>query len=156
MSTVHLAFSPDPAYVRTVRLVAAAAARRAGVIDELLDEVRLAVGEACTRAVALHRRHALSEPIDISMSDGGKFTVRVVDRGPAASAMNEPGETTGAIMAQVRAETGRVPVDEDAIMAGVGLALLMGLVQDLEVTNATDGRGTEVRMSWPISRRAPR
>jgi anti-sigma regulatory factor (Ser/Thr protein kinase) len=156
MSTVHLTFSPDPAYVRTVRLVAAAAARRAGVTDELLDEVRLAVGEACTRAVALHRRHGLPDPIDISMTDGGGFTVRVVDRGPAAAAMNEPGETTGAIMAQVRAETGRVPVDEDAIMAGVGIALLRGLVSDLVVATASGGRGTEVRMYWPIHRRQAR
>jgi anti-sigma regulatory factor (Ser/Thr protein kinase) len=154
MATVHLTFPPDPAYVRTVRLVAAAEARRAGVSDELVDEVRLAVGEACTRAVALHRRHGLSEAIDIAMTDGGRFTVRVLDRGPAASAMNEPGETTGAIMAQVRAETGRMPVDEDAIMANVGLALLTGLVNDLEVVAAVDGRGTEVRMSWPISRRS--
>jgi anti-sigma regulatory factor (Ser/Thr protein kinase) len=156
MSTVHLTFSPDPAYVRTVRLVAAAAARRAGITDEVLDEVRLAVGEACTRAVALHRRHGLSEPIDISMSDGGTFTVRVVDRGPAAAAMNEPGEETGAIMAQVRAETGRVYVDEDAIMAGVGLALLRGLVADLVVATVSGGQGTEVRMSWPIQKRPAR
>ena len=156
MSTVHLAFSPDPAYVRTVRLVAAAVARRAGVSDELLDEVRLAVGEACTRAVALHRRHRLTDPIDVSMSDGGRFVVRVVDRGPVAAAMNEPGETTGAIIAQVRAETGRVPVDEDAIIAEVGLALLTGLVTDLTVAATLEGLGTEVRMSWPISRRPAR
>ena len=154
MATVHLTFPPDPAYVRTVRLVAAAEARRAGVSDELLDEVRLAVGEACTRAVALHRRHGLAEPIDMAMTDGGRFTVRVIDRGPAALAMNEPGETTGAIMAQVRAETGRMPVDEDAIMANVGIALLNGLVSDLDVVAAAGGRGTEVRMSWPISRRS--
>jgi anti-sigma regulatory factor (Ser/Thr protein kinase) len=153
MSTVRLAFSPDPAYVRTVRLVAAAVARRAGVSDEVLDEVRLAVGEACTRAVALHRRHRLTEPIDITMSDGGRFVVRVVDRGPASSALSEPGETTGAIMMQVAAETGRMPVDEDMIMAGVGLALLTGLVSDLEVGSVPGGLGTEVRMSWPIARR---
>jgi anti-sigma regulatory factor (Ser/Thr protein kinase) len=154
MATVHLTFPPDPAYVRTVRLVAAAEARRAGVSDELLDEVRLAVGEACTRAVALHRRHGLADPIDMAMTDGGRFTVRVIDRGPAAAAMNEPGETTGAIMAQVRAETGRVLVDEDAIMANVGIALLNGLVSDLDVAAVAGGRGTEVRMSWPISRRS--
>jgi anti-sigma regulatory factor (Ser/Thr protein kinase) len=79
---VHLAFSPDPAYVRTIRLVATAVARRAGVADELLDEVRLAIGEACTRAVAMHRRHGLSDLIDVAMSDGGRFVVRVTDRGP--------------------------------------------------------------------------
>lgn len=155
MSTVHLSFTPDPAYVRTVRLVAAAVARRAGVADELLDEVRLAIGEACTRAVALHRRHELTDLIDVSMSDGGRFTVRVTDRGPITSA-TDPGQTTTDIMAQVAAEAGgRAAAEEDVIMAGVGLALLNGLVSDLGVTAAPDGSGTEVRMSWPVTRRPP-
>jgi anti-sigma regulatory factor (Ser/Thr protein kinase) len=152
MSTVHLAFSPDPAYVRTIRLVAAAVARRAGVADELLDEVRVAIGEACTRAVAMHRRHGLNDLIDVAMSDGGRFVVRVIDRGPADAADVDPGETTGAILAQVSAETGRI-VDEDEVTAGVGLALLTGLVHDLAVTATPDGAGTEVRMSWPVHRR---
>jgi anti-sigma regulatory factor (Ser/Thr protein kinase) len=153
MSTVHLAFSPEPAYVRTIRLVAAAVARRAGVADELLDEVRLAIGEACTRAVAMHRRHGLTDLIDVAMSDGGRFVVRVTDRGPAHLALADPGETTGAIMAQVGAESGRGPVDDDLVTAGVGIALLTGLVQDLSVRATADGSGTEVRMSWPVQRR---
>jgi anti-sigma regulatory factor (Ser/Thr protein kinase) len=153
MSTVHLAFSPDPAYVRTIRLVAAAVARRAGVADDLLDEVRLAIGEACTRAVAMHRRHGLSDLIEVAMSDGGRFVVRVTDRGPAELAQADPGETTGAILAQVGAETGRPPMDDDMVTAGVGIALLTGLVQDLSVTDTPDGSGTEVRMSWPVQRR---
>ena len=153
MATVRLSFSPDPAYVRTVRLVASAVARHAGVPDELLDEVRLAIGEACTRAVALHRRHSRAEPIDVAMSDEGRFTVRVIDRGPAEAAGREPGETTSDIMAQVHAETRRLTVDEDVLTAGVGLALLTGLVSDLAVAATADGTGTEVRMSWPTSRR---
>src|SRR5215831_16968472 len=118
MSTVHLSFSPDPAYVRTIRLVASAVARRAGVADELLDEVRLAIGEACTRAVAMHRRHGLTDLIDVAMSDGGRFVVRVTDRGPADLALADPGETTGAIIAQVGAESGRGPMDDDIVTAG--------------------------------------
>ena len=153
MSTVQLSFTPDPAYVRTVRLVAAAVARRAGVSDELLDEVRLAIGEACTRAVAVHRRHGLGALIDVSMSDGGKFTVQVTDRGPSEAANRQPGETTLAIMAQVAAETGRAGLDEDMLTFGVGLALLNGLVDDLVVDPTPDGTGTQVRMSWPVQRR---
>jgi anti-sigma regulatory factor (Ser/Thr protein kinase) len=133
---------------------AAAVARRAGVADELLDEVRLAIGEACTRAVAIHRRHELADPIDVAMSDGGRFTVRVTDRGPAEIASNEPGEVTSDIMAQVAAETGRSGIDEDMLTFGVGLALLNGLVSDLAVTAAEGGAGTQVRMSWPVQRRA--
>jgi anti-sigma regulatory factor (Ser/Thr protein kinase) len=154
MATVRMSFSPDPAYVRTVRMVAAAVARRAGVADELLDEVRLAIGEACTRAVAVHRRRELTEPIDVAMSDGGRFTVRVTDRGPPEAAGHEPGEVTADILAQVAAETGRAGVDEDVLTFGVGLALLTGLVSDLHVDAAADGIGTEVRMSWPIGRRS--
>jgi len=156
MSTVHVAFSPDPAYVRTVRLVASAVAHRTGISDEVLDEVRLAIGEACTRAVALHRRHGLADLISVAMSDGGRFTVRVTDRGPAESAGKEPGETTSDIMAQVAAESGRPAMDEDVLTAGVGLALLTGLVSDLAVSAASDGIGTEIRMSWPINRRPAR
>src|SRR5262245_28991854 len=146
MSTVHLSFTPDPAYVRTVRLVAAAVARRAGVADELLDELRLAIGEACTRAVAMHRRHGLADLIDVSMTDGPRFTVRVVDRSPGEAAQAEPGETTGDIMAQVAAEAGHLAMDEEALTEGVGLALLRGLVADLAVEPGADGKGTEVRM----------
>ncbi len=153
MSTVHLAFSPDPAYVRTVRLVAAAVARRAGVADELLDEVRLAIGEACTRAVAMHRRHNLTDLVDVAMSDAGPFIVRVTDRGPVEYVNQDPGETTADIMAQVGKAGGRHAVDEDMLTAGVGLALLNGLVSNLVVVAAPGGVGTEVRMSWPVSRR---
>ena len=49
MATVRLAFSPAPEYVRTARLVGVAVARRAGVAEELLEDVRLAIGEACAR-----------------------------------------------------------------------------------------------------------
>ena len=56
-------------------------------------------------------------------------------------------------MAQVAAETGRPGMDEEALTAGVGLALLTGLVSDLNVAAAADGIGTEVRMSWPVGRR---
>lgn len=152
MSVVHVAFTPDPAYVRTVRLVGAAVARRAGVADELLDEVRLAIGEACSRAVALHRRLGLADLIDVTMTDGGRFTVWVTDRGPPESAQ-EPGETTLDLISQMRVATGRSAEDEDVVAAGVGLALLTGLVSDLAVTGTPDGDGTEVRMSWPVQRR---
>ena len=42
------------------------------------------------------------------------------------------------------------PFSEEALAAGVGLALLAGLVDDLEVTAAEDGSGSVVRMSWPV------
>jgi serine/threonine-protein kinase RsbW len=52
MPTVEVSFTALPAHVRTARLIALAVARRAGVDEQLLDEVRLSAstkGQASTR-----------------------------------------------------------------------------------------------------------
>ena len=48
---ITVAIARDPALVRTVRLVAAAVARRTSRDEEFVEEVRLAVGEACALLV---------------------------------------------------------------------------------------------------------
>ena len=83
MATVEVTFTPLPAHVRTARLVATAVARRSGVAEALLDEVRLAVGEACSRAVEAHRRYCPAEPVRIELTDlGERFEVVVSDAAP--------------------------------------------------------------------------
>ena len=57
---VTIAIARDPALVRTVRLVAAAVARRAACEDSLIEEIRLAVGEACARHDRLRGRPRLA------------------------------------------------------------------------------------------------
>ena len=69
MALVELLLSPLPAHVRTARLVVVAAARRAGLDDGLVDELRLALGEACSRAVGLHARHAPDQPVRVTVDD---------------------------------------------------------------------------------------
>ncbi len=87
MATVEVTFTPLPAHVRTARLVATAVARRSGVDEELLDEVRLAVGEACSRAVEAHRRHCPAEPVKLEMTDQDeRFVVVVSDHAPTRPA----------------------------------------------------------------------
>jgi len=49
--TVALRFSPLAEHVRTARLVAVSVARRAGFVEGQLDEIRIAIGEACARAL---------------------------------------------------------------------------------------------------------
>src|SRR5262249_15667061 len=68
MATVEMSFTPLPAHVRTARLVATAVARRSGVDEALLDEVRLAVGEACSRAVEAHQEHCPAEPVRVALT----------------------------------------------------------------------------------------
>ncbi len=55
MPKVELQISALPAHVRTARLVAAALGRRLGLDAVVIDEIKLAVGEACSRAVRVHR-----------------------------------------------------------------------------------------------------
>src|ERR1700749_69424 len=88
MRTVRLAFSPTPAHVRTARLVAVATARNSGVAESALDEIRLAVGEACSRAVGLHVQHKRSELIEVEFTDGNRFEVVVRDPAPADEALH--------------------------------------------------------------------
>jgi anti-sigma regulatory factor (Ser/Thr protein kinase) len=146
MNTVELRFSALPAHVRTARLVAAAVARRSGVDEAILDEVRLAVGEACSRAVDLHRRYCPGEPVLVTLSDGSDaFEVSVTDRAPAEGTV--AGDVMGAFSSVVDLEA-------DALPAGVGLAVISGLVDDFAVdVPAADGvessSGMVVRMRWP-------
>jgi anti-sigma regulatory factor (Ser/Thr protein kinase) len=158
MATVRLSFSPAPAHVRTARLVAVAVARRAGVAEELLEEIRLAIGEACSRAVALHRTQGVEDMVDVKMYDEGRFTVRVVDRAVNGTALNGPPTDPAAFLTESGgtggASNGGEGLTEEAVAARMGLALLAGLVDDLEVATLRDGVGTEVCMSWPLPSRA--
>ncbi|GIF65446.1 anti-sigma regulatory factor [Asanoa ishikariensis] len=144
MATVRLSFSPAPAHVRTARLVGVAVARRAGVAEELLDEVRIAIGEACTRAVALHRQYGLANLVQVEMSDGGNYVVRVIDRAPIEAGLG--------IAVLPPEELANTSLTDEALTVGVGFALLAGLVEDLQVRPVDEGIGTEVRMVWPVAR----
>ena len=138
----ELRFSALPAHVRTARLVAVAMARRAGVEEGALDEVRLAVGEACSRAVALHRAHCPDELVTVELGDSGsRFVVQVIDR--AGDLTDEPAGAGDDVIELVD------PAEPDApaLSPGIGLAVIAGLVEDVEVRPGPDG-GT-VRMSWP-------
>jgi serine/threonine-protein kinase RsbW len=124
MATVELSFTPLPAHVRTARLVAAAVARRSGVDESLLDEVRLAVGEACSRAVEEHRLHCPTEPVRLALTEqAGRFEVEVTDTSMQGA--------------------GAAP----AFPPGFGIAVIAGLADDVQISETS--AGTSIRMSWP-------
>ena len=94
MATVEMSFTPLPVHVRTARLVATAVARRSGVEEALLDEVRLAVGEACSRAVEAHQAQCPDEPVRVELTGAkGRFEVVVTD---AAATGQEDGSSPSA------------------------------------------------------------
>ncbi|MFF4160598.1 ATP-binding protein [Streptomyces sp. NPDC001678] len=160
MATVELLFSALPEHVRTARLVAAAVARRAGVDEAVLDEVRLAVGEACSRAVSLHRSHEIAGPVKVVLTeDEKKFSIEVADDAPhpgvmAATAAAASGSGASAAPAGSPASSASVapatPDDSGADSEDdMGLAVISGLVDDVEVTASETGG--LIRMSWPTT-----
>ncbi|ALV34450.1 ATP-binding protein [Streptomyces sp. CdTB01] len=136
MATVELRFSALPEHVRTARLVAAAVARRAGVDEAVLDEVRLAVGEACSRAVGLHQSAGITSPVQVKLVEEEKqFSIEVGDEAPRAT----PGDRAPGAAAD------DVETEEDEM----GLAVISGLVDDVEVRAGE--HGGSIRMTWPTT-----
>ncbi|MCX5398660.1 ATP-binding protein [Streptomyces sp. NBC_00102] len=152
MATVELRFSAQPEHVRTARLVAAAVARRAGVDEAVLDEVRLAVGEACSRAVGLHHAHGIDTPVAVVLTDEEKsFSIEVGDDVPG------PGNDAAGAVPGARQASPVVPVgldDPEPEPDGegedeMGLAVIKGLVDDVEVRSGANGG--VIRMTWPTA-----
>jgi serine/threonine-protein kinase RsbW len=147
MATVELTFTPLPAHVRTARLVATAVARRSGVDESLLDEVRLAVGEACSRAVEGHQLYCPAEPVRLALTDlAGRFEVEVTDT--CASG----GRGLAGIGSRPDGTDGPDVLDGAGLPAGLGIAVIESLADDVQIT--TTSAGTSIRMSWPSVRPA--
>lgn len=142
MATVELTFSALPVHVRTARLIVTAVARRSGVAESLLDEVRLAVGEACSRAVEAHQRQCPEEPVRLELNDGNhRFEVVVSD--------NVPGDdATGGVPGSASPGESTEPTPWDEVGAAeLGLAVIAGLADDVMISSTS--KGVEIRMSWP-------
>ena len=153
MATVEMSFTPLPVHVRTARLVATAVARRNGVEEALLDEVRLAVGEACSRAVEAHQQYCPAQPVRVALTGGnGRFEVVVTDAAAAdedaagttpAPTDSWPGPMNGAANGDGTAAAGAL------LPHGLGLAVIAGLADDVQVSRTA--AGLSIRMSWPLA-----
>lgn len=125
MATVELRFRPSAEHVRTARLVAVAVARRAGFDEARLDEVRLAVGEICARAVRRCEAAGVADAVQVMLDDGaGNLAVDVVDGAGTDAQAEEP----------------------------VSLALVRGLADDVDLFEGPGGPGGRVRLVWARGR----
>jgi histidine kinase-like protein len=124
---ITVAIARDPALVRTVRLVAAAVARRTSQDEEFVEEVRLAVGEACALLVGQDVLPGPSpSPVEVRMRVEDRLRVSVVAVGSVAG---QDAPTS----------------DIDGVEPW---ALLRGLIDDFEVSQ--DAGSTVLSMSWPL------
>jgi anti-sigma regulatory factor (Ser/Thr protein kinase) len=125
---ITVSIARDPALVRTVRLVAASVARRTGQDEEFVEEVRLAVGEACALMIGHEGAPVTAEPdpVVVTMRINDRLHVEVASSGPV-SVVDEPSS------------------DIDGVEPW---ALLRGLIDDFAIDQ--DPQGTRLSMSWPL------
>jgi anti-sigma regulatory factor (Ser/Thr protein kinase) len=122
-ATVRLAFPPEPRLLGTVRLVVGTVARKAGMDEEGIEDLKVAVSETCAVAVDDLTRAGLPDPIEVELVEqADRLGVEVRDRAPAA----DPG---GA---------GPSP-DGEVDDRQFGLALVGALVDDLRTVPLEDG-----------------
>ena len=115
---VVLRVGGSPENVRTARLVAAAVARREGLPEDRVDEVRIAVGEAVTWAMHTAADHVVELVLGPGEAGTGTFVVRVEGGLSPTGALNGDG-TVGS--------------GSD----GLALALLRGLADRVVITGET-------------------
>lgn len=143
MALVELSFPARPVHVRTARQVAVSLARRAQLADEVLDEIRLAVAEACGLALAVLRQARDDGPVAVVFDDSDGFTVEVRTGAVLPAA-------TGAAALAVVADVAKVAAEDDEqLPAGAALAVLAEFAPVLDA--ATSAQGLRLRLGWPAA-----
>lgn len=119
---VRLAFPPEPRLLSTIRLVVGIVARKAGMDEEGVEDLKVAVSETCAVAVGDLNRAGRLDPIEIDLVESAdRFGIEVRDRAPAPVAA--PGDLVGG------------EIDDREL----GLALVGALVDDLKTSTLQDG-----------------
>jgi serine/threonine-protein kinase RsbW len=80
---VELQLPPDTQHVGLARLIVVTAARRAGVDEERVEDLRIAVSEATTNAILSHQREDSGAPVSLRFgsTEEGDFQVTIADEG---------------------------------------------------------------------------
>lgn len=82
MGQVSLEIPPKSPYVGVVRLALASLARTAGLDEEKVDDLKIAVSEACANAVLNNEEVGSTEPVSVEWSEtAGAVRIAVGDRG---------------------------------------------------------------------------
>jgi anti-sigma regulatory factor (Ser/Thr protein kinase) len=121
-ATVRLTFPPEPRLLGTIRLVVGVVARKAGMGEEGIEDLKVAVSETCAVAVGDLSRAGRADPIEVDLVESAdRFGIEVRDRAPA-STVAAGGPAVG-------------EVDDREL----GLALVGALVDDLKTAALADG-----------------
>lgn len=121
---VELQLPSDTQHVGLARLVVVTAARRAGMDEERVQDLRIAVSEVTTNAILARQQGGGNGRVRLSFgqTERGMFAVTVEDAGPGFGEDERPG-------------------DDASLDDGLATTLIRGLADEVEVE-----RGEAVRM----------
>lgn len=115
--------------------------------DDVLDEIKLAVSEACSLAVRFNLAHAPSSPVELRLIEAPEsFSVEVADS-VGRVAPDADGELAFDLTDLTR-DDDRVDGVDLSGHERLGLAVISGLVDDVKVEYLE--AGSVVTMTWPI------
>jgi len=81
MPGIEIAIPPRSVYVGVVRLTVTSLARNAGLDEDRVDDLRIAVTEACTSAVLAHEEAGNHEPVVVKWAEeADRFVIDVEGR----------------------------------------------------------------------------
>jgi anti-sigma regulatory factor (Ser/Thr protein kinase) len=81
-SAVQMEIPPRSQYVGVVRLALASLARSSGLGEDAVDDLKIAISEACTNAVISNEDAGVDQPVTISWAEHpDRIVVEIGDRG---------------------------------------------------------------------------
>jgi serine/threonine-protein kinase RsbW len=131
---LELSLPPKPEYVRTARHTVGALARLHGVPEDVVEDIKLAVSEACNTALFALTDLTTTEPITVRAWGGPEAMIlEILDRGPgpAREILGDPEEL----------DTGDLPFE-----SALSLPLIRGLVDELAL-GPREGGGSSLRIT---------
>lgn len=132
LGQIELQLPANVQYVGLARLVVTAVARQAGMADERIEDLKIAVSEATTNAIkAHHRHHQEHSPVVLQFgpTGNGSFEVTIIDAGPGF----EP-----------------LPTDRErdwTLESGLGVMLIRELADDVTFIRSV---GMRVNMNFKV------
>lgn len=132
MAAASIEVPPRSPYVGVVRLATAALARAAGFDEDVVDNIKIAVSEACTTAVLSHEQAGTDDPVTVTWEQvDDAVTIEIADRGISY----DPDDLEGD--------------DTVTLRQALSVALLRSLVDRCDITGR-EGGGMTTRLQLNV------
>jgi anti-sigma regulatory factor (Ser/Thr protein kinase) len=132
---LELEVPSKPRFVRTARHAVGALARLHDVPEDLIEDIKLAVSEACNTAVAAEEAASAEGEILVSVwAEGDRVLIDVVD-------------PHGKVQREVSGDPATIDTADLPFERLLALPIIRGLVDEVSISAAEEGGGLRIRMS---------